>query len=232
MKKLSTKQLIEFRRKKTDTGKRNFINRFKMGELQEEAEQEKEESKGGHYWSSGLSAIHNAFRQVNTQVIKDKRGDLEKKLHSIAGKREKDKCQKNIDILYNFEESDFRTWQPSSEMSYIKKHKEDSILTVKGIPVQILPNHIFTFKEDGIKKIGAIYFVANLKGFREGELGIYAEMLYRYLKTHYSEEYRVSPEFCIALDVIRHVDVNYAQLQQGFVPKLLIQTINDINKFM
>lgn len=59
---------------------------------------------------------------------------------------------------------------------------------------------------------------------------MFADIMYRYLQTHYSKEHDISPEYCIAVDVFNGYDINYLQLKEKVVPQILIPTIDEINK--
>lgn len=225
MKKLSIKDLIEFRNK-SDRAKKNFAASLKF-------EKEKvEKSEGGNYWITSLSAISNSYRYNVLQHIKDKIDDLEEKVEETENERTKIMHQRNIDILYNFEDFDFKAWRPSKNLKVIKKNKADSILKLNGIQIQATPHHIFTFGKDEVKEIGGIWFIAKLSGYRKDELGMFVDIMHRYLNSNFSDEYTVNPKYCIAVDVVENFAVNYAQLQSGEIPEVLNVTINELKKLM
>lgn len=225
MKKLSIKNIIEFR-SKSDRSKRNFAIDMKL-------DKEKVNTDGGgDYWVSCLSAISNSYKSNDLQSIIDKREELEAKSEETEYNRTKTMYKRNIDILNNYDDFDFKNWRPSEKLKFLKKHKDDSILTIKGLQVQVTPNHVFTFQKEGIEEIGAIWFIAKLDGFRKDELGMFTDILYKYLNTHFSKDYTLNPKYCIAVDVFNNLDVEYSQIEKGEVPKILNVTLDEIKKLM
>ena len=105
-------------------------------------------------------------------------------------------------------------------------------MTIKGLEVQAVPHHVFAFQKDDVEEIGAILFIAKLNGFKKDELGMFSDVLYRYLKTHYSKEYQLNPNYCIAVDVCNNLEVNYSQLEKGEIPMILNSTLDEIKKLM
>jgi len=225
MKKLSIKKIIEFKAK-SKRGKKNFASDLKI---------DKEKVKtdgGGDYWISCLSSISSSFQTNETQNIEDKIEELGGKHGEAEDKRIKDMYKRNIDILHNYKSFDFKKWKPSKKVAFLKKHKDDLTLTIKGLQVQIAPNHVFIFSKSDEKEIGAIWFIAKLKGFKKDELGMFTDILYRYLKTHYSKDYIINPKYCIAVDVFNNFEVNYSQLEKGEVSAILNPTLDEIKKLM
>lgn len=225
MKKLSIKKIIEFRGKSERT-KKKIATDIKI-----DKEQVKTDG-GGDYWVSCLSAISNSFKASDLQFIIDKKDELEEKHGETEYKKTKTMYKRNIEILYNFEDSDFKKWKPSKKVKFLKKHKEDTVLTIKGLQVQATPHHVFTFKINDVEEIGAIWFIAKLNGFRKDELGMFSDILFRYLKNNFSKKYNLNTNYCIAVDVFNNFDVKYSQLEKGEVPKILNSTLDEIKKLM
>ena len=225
MKKLSIKKLVEFRRI-SDRSKKTFAQNLKL------EKERKESDGGGDYWISSLSAISNSYKRNNLQFIRDKVYELEDKLESTDFQRTKTMYGRNIDILYKYEVFDFKIWKPNEQITYIKKHKSGFVLTIQGFPIEAVPHHVFSFQDEEIKEIGAIWFIAKLDGYREIELGMFTDILYRYLKTNFSKDYTLNSRYCIAVDVVNKIAVNYYQIEQGEVPSILDKTIDEIKKIM
>ena len=225
MKKLSAKSIIEFRGK-SDRGKKNFATALKINKVKVGIE------GGGDYWVSCLSAITNSYKSNDLQSIIDKRVELEEKYRETEYKRTKTMYKRNIDILYNYEDLDLKKWKPSKKIKFLKKHKDDSILNIQGLQVQATPHHVFTFQKNDVEEIGAIWFIAKLDGFRKDELGMFADILYRYLKTHFSKGYNINPKYCIAVDLFNNFEANYSQLENGEIPPILNSTLDEIKKLM
>jgi len=145
-------------------------------------------------------------------------------------KRIKNQFQKNIDIVSNFKEYDFEHLKPNDDLKFLKQTKHQSLLDIKGLPVEAKPCHIFTFSENNSEEIGGVWFVAQLKGFKKSELGMFADILYRYLEKYYSKDFYVNPDYCIAVDLYNGQDVNYTEIQDGIIPVLIDSTLDDFKK--
>lgn len=173
MKKISIKDVVEFTRK-SDRSKQSFAANLKHTREKSSVE------SGGDYWISSISAVSNSYKLNDIQPIIDKRYELEDKYEGTEYKRSKIMYKRNIDILYGCEEFDLDKWRPSKKMEFMKKYREYSVLNINGLPIQVLPNHIFTFNNEDVKEqeIGAIWFVAKLDGYKKNELGMYVDILF------------------------------------------------------
>lgn len=225
MQKLTIKRIIEFR-SKSDKSKKNFAAALKIDKPKTDTE------SGGDYWVSCLSAISNAYKANDLQAIIDKKDELENKYKETEQRRTKTMYGRNIDVLNKYEDHDFKKSRPSRKIKFLKKRNVDSVLTVRGLLVQATPNHVFTFEQDGSEEIGAIWFIAKLKGFRKDELGMFADILYRYLKTHYSKDYDLNSKYCTAVDVFKNIEVSYSQLERAEIPTVLDSTLDEIKKLV
>src|SRR5690606_473585 len=126
----------------------------------------------------------------------------------------------------------FEKWRPVDDLLFLKKPKDESNLTIKGFQIKATPQYVFQFQRNKVNEIGAIWFVAKLKGFTEDELGMFSDILYTYLKTHFSKQCNINPQYCIAVDVFNNFDINYAQLQNSKISAILIPTLEELKKFM
>lgn len=226
MEKIRIKELVKFRRK-SERSRVTLVNNLKLKEPLEN-----KSSSGGDYWISCLSAIANAFKHDNIELLKDKIDLLIEKIKITDDKRIKNQFQRNIDILYNFEDFDFQELKPNAELKYLKKPTNKSILKINGLPIQAKPDHLFTFSLNNSEEIGAVWFIAQLDGFDKGELGMFVDILYRYLDKHFAEDFFINTSYCIAIDVFKAQRVSYKDIDEGRVPRLLEQTINDIKKLL
>ncbi len=221
MKKISIKDVIEFRRK-TDKARQTFALNLRYGSELINSD------KSGNYWISSLSAISNSYKLKDIQFIITKRNELEERYETTEYRKTKIMYKRNIEILSVGEELDFDKWRPFGEMNYMRKYNEYSMLNIEGLHVKVFPSHVFSFQEDNVEKIGAIWFIAKLNGYRKEELGMFTDILYRYLNFHYSGTYDISSKYCIAVDVFNGSDINYLQLQQGEISQILSSTIDEI----
>jgi hypothetical protein len=225
MEKITIKNLIEFRGK-SDRTKITFVNNLKK-----EKKKLDEDSTGGDYWISCLSVIRNTFKSDNVDLLDEKIIFLREKIKASEIKRIKDQFQRNIDIISNFKDYDFKHLKPNVDLTFIKQSKPNTILDIKGFPIESNPCHIFTFSKNNSDEIGGIWFIAQLKGFKKSELGMFADVLYRYLDKHYSKDFFVNPDYCIAVDLYNGQEVNYSEIQNSQIPILIESTLDDLKKY-
>lgn len=145
-------------------------------------------------------------------------------------KRIKDQFQRNIDIINNFKDYDLQHLRPNTDLIFLKQPKNQTILDINGLGIEAKPCHIFSFSENNSEEIGGVWFVAQLKGFNKSELGMFADILYRYLYKHYSKDFYVNPAYCIAVDLYNGQEVNFTEIQNGKIPILIDSTIEDLKK--
>lgn len=228
MRQLNIKELIKFKRS-TDRVKQNFALNLKINKEKKEPE---DSNGGGDYWICATSAIENSFKNNDPQPIIDKKIELEEKYRAATAKKTKEMYERNLTILYSFEDVDSERWRPAPKMKFLSQLKENQNITVQGIQLQVKPKFVFEFEKDGKKEIGAIWFVAQLNGFGKDELGMFADILWRYLNTHFSKNHTINPQYCIAVDVYKGQDVSYLQPTENGVPMILNSTIDEIKRLM
>ena len=145
--------------------------------------------------------------------------------------RIKDQFQRNIDIISNFKDYDFQHLKPNVNLTFLTQQKHQAILDIKGLPIESKPCHIFTFSSNNSEEIGGIWFVAQLEGFPKSELGMFTDILYRYLDKHHSKDFYVNPDYCIAVDLYNGQEVNYTEIQNGKIPILIDSTLDDLKNY-
>ena len=225
MKKIPVKDIINFRGK-SDRSKKTFATNLRLDTEKNETE------GGGDYWVSCLSTISNSYKFNDSSLINDKIYELEEKFEANEDKRIKTMYERNISILYGFENFDFTLWKPKEEMTFLKKHKSDFVQGIRGLQLKATPQHVFSYESDGVDLVGSIWFIAKLGGYRKDELGMFTDILFRYLKNTFSKEYDPAPTYCIAVDTVNNIAVNYRELQEGKVPLLLDKTLDEIKKLI
>lgn len=223
MKKITIKNLIDFRRK-SERSKKTFAYNLKLDKKSGDS------SGGGDYWISCLSSISNVFKYDEIEYLRNKIDLLTDKINVSEDRRIKIQFQRNIDILYGFEEFDFNTIRPKSDLFFLKKPSDKSLIDIKGYPVQARPHHVFSFSEKGSDEIGAVWFIAKLDGYKKSELGMFADILFRYLEKNYSKNFYINPKYCVAIDVVNGKEVSYEDIKKGKVPILIESTIEEIKK--
>lgn len=230
MEKIAISKIIEFRRLK-DGPRQTFVNNLKKPKPPKKEKLE-ESSEGGDYWSTSIWAISNAYKDDNPTLIKDKISDLFERHGRATAKISKDMYLQNIQILHNVEDYDLRVFKPQFELKYLSKPKEKSIFKINDIPVQVLPQYVFTFEENNTSKIGAIWFIAKIRGYSLEEIALFTDALYRYLKLNYSQDFEICCNYCVAFDASSLKEVRYTMIEDDSVIKLLDSTIETLKPFL
>ena len=135
MKKLSVKNLVEFR-KKSDRAKKAFIENIKSNKIETPPE------GGGDYWITSLSAIQNSYRADAISLIADKIYELQEKLGNTKYTITKNMYQRNIAILQKYKNLDLKNLRPSGKLLFLKKSTGNSLLTIKGLQIEAKPSLI------------------------------------------------------------------------------------------
>ena len=91
MEKITIKNLIDFRRKNEKT-RITFVKNLKK-------EKAPQESSGGDYWISCLSAIANGYKYENKDLLEEKIEFLREKVNFATDKRIKDQFKETL-IFY------------------------------------------------------------------------------------------------------------------------------------
>lgn len=223
MKKLTVPKLVDFKRK-SEISKKTFANNLKV-----DKEKIKTEG-GGDYWISSVAAISNAYGEDDLQIIDDKISEIKGWVANTGHPGTKKMFQANVNVLFKYVDFDFKKWKPSKEMTFLKNSK--SLLPVKGLEIEANPHHVFSFKKNDKEEVGAIWFIAKKDGLKEEELGMFADILNRYLKANFSKDYDLNSKYCIAVDVVKRDTVNYSQIEKGDVREILIPTIDELKKLL
>ena len=226
MEKIPIAKIVEFRRKKSDGSRLTLINNLKK------TKEKTNSSDGGDYWTTSVSSISRLYKTDDNELIHDKISDLLVRYDLTSAKISKLMYQSNIEILHNFEVFDFSDFKPKFDLTYISKPIDKSIIYINGVPIQVRPQHIYTYEVGNLKRIGGIWFVAKKDGFKSSEIGIFTEALYQYLSINYSKDFEIDSEFCVALDVTNLIDVRYSQIKNNEISSLLYSSINSIKKFI
>lgn len=222
MRKVRIKDLIEFRNK-SDRSKKTYARSLKTTKKIDSS------SGGGDYWISCLSAISNTFKYGKTDFLDEKIELLMNKIDDNDDSRIKLQFKRNADILVDFKSYDFNRIRPKAGLTFLKKPSDKSVIEVKGLTLKSTPHHIFSFSRKGSDEMGAVWFIAKLDGFKKNELGMFSDILYRSLGKHYSKDYFINSEYCIAVDVVNKMNVSYKEIENGKVPILIDATIDEIN---
>ncbi len=223
MEKVPVVKLVEFRRIANPNSKRTFVNNLKKPKISSE-------DGGGDYWITSVSAISNVFKFNEEKLIHNKIDELREKKEIAHANQSKYMFQRNIDILDGFINFNMAQLKPESKLNFVPKG--ETILKINNLPLQVKPHLVFTFEENGFKKIGAVWFIAKLGGFKKDEIGLFTECLYKHLEFNFSKNYKIDFRFCCSVDVINRMSVSYEQIASGAVPSVLDSTIESIKTFL
>lgn len=103
-----------------------------------------------------MSAIRNVLKYDNSDLLDEKINILNEKIRVSEIKKIKDQFKRNIDIINNFKDFDFKNLKPNVELTFLKQLKQNTILNIANIPVEAKPCHIFTFSLDDKDQIGGV----------------------------------------------------------------------------
>ena len=179
LEKIPVKKLVEFRRL-SKTRKVTFTKNLNVGKKPTSGD-------GGNYWVRSVSTISKAFKENDNSIIVDKIDEVTSLFNLNQRKQTKTMYKRNIDILDKYKNFDFTNWRPTADLKFLSR--PNSILEMNGLPVQILPNHIFSYGVSKNKSIGGIWFIIWQDGFKPSDLGIYSETLFRYLSSYFSKDF-------------------------------------------
>ncbi|MEJ8802128.1 hypothetical protein [Pontibacter sp. H249] len=227
MQKITIKELVAFRRK-ADRSKKNFAFKLKTREAKVKTEADAE--GGGDYWVTSTSCIYNVFKHKDTELYNAKIDELRAKLENAEDKRTKAMYQRNMDILTSFKDFEFDDVKPSGKLIFQKVPKVYKIHTLDGFPLFVNPSLMFSYDKNGKNELGAVWLIPQLDGFRKYELGMFSEMLYRFLQKNYADDYQISQDHCIAIDTFNAQAVTYTDLLKGDVPHLIDSTLKEIRE--
>jgi len=227
MEKITIKKLIEFRRK-SDKSRLTLMTNLRK---EKAPGIEKPKDTGGDYWISCISALGKIFLTNDKDFIREKIDYLQTKIDAASDLRTKQRFQKNIDLLVCFEDFDFSSIRPTEKLTYHKKQDDKAILLINDLPLYVNPYHVFSFSNKGINEVGAVWFIAQKNGFTTGELGMFCDVLHRYLVTHFSEDYIINPAYCIAVDIFKCQSINYTHIQSSDIVSFLDSTIEEFRNF-
>ncbi|RZL18727.1 MAG: hypothetical protein EOO96_26810 [Pedobacter sp.] len=141
----------------------------------------------------------------------------------------KTRYQRNINVLDSFKDFSFEDIRPVRILKFETVQKVHKVYSVENFPLYINPSLVFAHKRNGKNELGAIWLVPQLGGFTKNELGMFCEVLYRFLVKNYGDAYQISEDYCVAIDTFLAQKVSYQQLMTGKIPLLINLTLNEIN---
>ena len=215
-------QLVKFRRL-SEKSQTTFANNLKA------PKKPKTNTGGGNYWVRCISGISNGFKDNDNSLIQEKIDTVVSLYDSTKLDSTRIMYKKNLEILHEYIDFDFSIWRPSIDLQFLANPK--LTLIIKDVPIQVIPNHVFSYNDKDDQKIGAIWFVCWLEGFKRDDLGIFSEALFRYLSFLYAKDYKIDPNYCAVVDVSTMDYSNYQEVLDGDIIPLLESTIDSLNKY-
>jgi hypothetical protein len=228
MHKIAIKELIEFNRKTTERGRKNYASKLKNRLPKIKAEDD--DGSGGDYWVSSSSCIYNVFKYDKNDYYEDKIEDLTVKFKATHDKRIKSMYQRNMDILTSFKDFNFNDIRPAKISKFETVQKVHKVINLENFRLYLNPSILFVHERNGKTELGAIWLVAQLGGFKKQELGVFCEILHNFLTKNYSDNYQISDDLCIAIDTFNVQKVDYSELTNGNVPLLLRNILSEIKQ--
>lgn len=226
---IKTKDLIAFRTY-SEKRKRNFIDRLRLP-VQTSEEVVESDGTGGDYWIRCISAIMAACKENDLSHITEKIRDINHDRQSCTHQLTILKYDRNLRILHNFSNFNFRDLFPEG-FTILRKTLKKGLIQIRGFDIKVKTHHLFTFEENDEVKLGAILFVAHKTPYSRSELGVFAELIYNFLLINYSEQYSISPSNIQVIDVYSTDSVHYLMIQEGQIPSQLDLTITEIQSLL
>lgn len=226
MQKITIKELIEFKRKISEKSKKKFADKLKHRKEKEKTDND----GGGDYWVTSTSCIYNVFKHDSKEFYDSKIEELQSKFESVDDIRIKSMYERNINILTNFKDFDINDLRPLNISKFETVHKDSKIVTIGNLPLYINPTLLFCHERNGKKEMGALWLIPQLEGFTKSELGMFCEMLYKFLVKNFSTDYQISEDYCVAIDTFNAQVVIYNDLLNGTIPFLINKTIDEIKE--
>lgn len=230
MQRIKINELIAFRRKQSDRSKRTFANKLRNRKLKIKTKAEIDAEDPRNYWVFSNSTIYNAYKFGSDEYYDPKIDELtEKMLKPGIKSTVYQMYNRNKDILLNFKEFQLNDLRPEN---FVRQgvQKDFKVLTVNEFPLYVNPSLVFSHSRDGKKEIGSLWLTPQVDGFRKSELGIFCEVLYRFLEKNYSENFKISTDYCIVIDTVNAQAITCQDLVEGKSPFLLDKTINEIKR--
>lgn len=230
MEKIKINELVDFRRKQSDKSKKNFAYKLKTRVPKIKTDAEKEEEDPRDYWVFSTSCIYNAYKNGSDEFYDPKIEELQLKMSKPELKSSPlSMYKRNRDILLSFKEFGLNDLRPE-KLTRQGVQKEHKIITLTDFPLYVKPTLVFSHERNGKNEIGALWLVPQVEGFKKPELGIFCEVLYRFLVKNYSDNFQISPEYCIAIDTFNAQSVTYLDLLNDNIPFLLDKTLNEMKE--
>lgn len=226
MERITIKELIDFRRKADKSKRKAFAQKLKTRTAKEKKEEEN--TGGGDYWITSTSCIYSVFKYGNAALYDSKIDELHERFEEADIKRTKSMHQRNIDILVAFKDFDFTDLKPDTNLKFEKVPKFSKVFTIDSFPLYVNPSLLFSYEINDKKEMGALWLIPRLNGFTKPELGMFCEILYRFMVKNYGGDFHILENYCIAIDTYSAQKVVYSELVNNEIPYLIDRTLEEI----
>jgi len=216
MKALSIKKIIEYN--SFSTKRRATM----VGKLQIESIFSNNNSRD--YWHRSLSAIRRAFKTNDYQILTDRIDSISDDYSKTSVRTTKLMYERNNLILRNFLQFDYNKLLPQKKVRFISQNSDVSAINVNNIQLKIHGDDLFTYKIDETEYAGAVWFVASKNGYKNDELAIFVDALYRMLKDNLSDNYDINTDYCLVMDAMKMKIISYSQIKSNN-PKSKLDTL-------
>lgn len=227
---IKAKELIDFHRKAEGKNKRKFAQKLKTRE-KKVIEKKEGSNSGGDYRISSRSCILNVFKAGDYGVYDDKVEELEGKLSDCKHKNTRVNLERNIQMLDKFREFDLSELKPNVQVKYnipIKKDIKEFVF--KDLTIYLNPSTLYSYEKGDVDCIGALWLVSSKDGFKKSELGVFCELLYRFIVKEYGDKYHFEKEYCCVVDICNAYFISYSDIENKEVPALLEGIIDRIKE--
>jgi hypothetical protein len=226
MRPIAIKDIVAFQ-KKSDRSKKTFVNNQKK-----ELIKKMDDGTGGNYWTTSLSALGNSYKFSDLKHVRDKLIDLEERFQAAKRTQTKNQHRQNINILENYQDFDIKKWRPGKNVTIEPGGHVHAVMTVNGLPIKVSPTYVIRHLKNEQYSLGAIWFVAKKGGYSKSDVGMFTEMLYRFVAANFEENgILINPKYCIAVDAFSNTQVSYQEIQNGEVPSVLENSLDEIKAF-
>lgn len=205
MKELPIKKIIEYNTY-SDRRKATMLGNLKVESLFSN------NTAARDYWHRSLTAIRKSFRLNDYQFLIDRIESISDDLSKTSVRTTKIMYERNIQILRNFLEFDYKRLLPPHKVRFIPQTTEVSIISVNGIQLKIHGDDLFSYECDHVKHVGAVWFLASKDGYNNDELAIFVDALYRMLDNNLSDDYIVNTDYCLVVDAMKKNILSYSQI--------------------
>jgi len=224
MKELPIKKLIEYN---------SYSDRRKstmLGKLQQVESVFSNSKDARDYWHRSLTAIRKSFKFNDYQFLVDRIRFISDDLSKTTVRKTKIMYERNIQILNNFLEFNYTRLMPPHKVRFISQTTEVSIISVNGIQLKIHGDDLFSYEINSVKHIGAVWFVASKDGYRDDELAIFVDALYRMLDNNLSDDYIINTDYCCVVDAMKKNILTYSQIMDKPTKSKLDLIVSEISK--